>query len=271
MSYAMKSLSVVGAAGLAIAATVAPAAAGEWADRGAGSIKDEPAPSGRKIEWSFNIGATTDYVFRGISQTLEDPTVQGGADVSIGGFYLGVWASGVDFVEGNPPPNSGDATIEVDLYGGYKHQIGPAELDVGFIYYAYPGAQQAGTADQDYFEVKAGVSGELVKGLSTGFTAYYSDDYYAETGEAWTLEGSAGYEFSKIWIFTPSISGVVGTTLFDNDGLDYAYWNAGLSLAVEAFTFDFRYHDTDSDGLDFCADPGLCDERFVFSASVALP
>ncbi len=51
---------------------------------------------------------------------------------------------------------------------------------------------------------------------------------------------------------------------------DYTYWNAGLALAVDKFTFDFRYWDTD---LETGLQPldGLADERFVFTAKVTLP
>jgi hypothetical protein len=54
-------------------------------------------------------------------------------------------------------------------------------------------------------------------------------------------------------------------------GIDsYTYWNAGVALSVEKFTFDFRYWDTDfSTGIP--SDDGLADERFVFTASVTLP
>ena len=59
------------------------------------------------------------------------------------------------------------------------------------------------------------------------------------------------------------------------NGFDsYTYWNAGLALAVEKLTFDFRYWDTDAPRtqrrLSACFS-GYCDERFVFSATVALP
>lgn len=233
----------------------------------------ELIPPGSKPEISFNIGGTSDYVFRGISQTLEDPAIQGGADATYGIFYAGVWASNVDFVQGNPGPGNGDANIEVDLYGGITPSLGPVNFDFGFIYYAYPNAQDLGGADLDYFEWKAGASGELAKGLSIGGTVYYSDDYFAETGEVVTLEGTLAYELPKVGIFTPSVDGLIGTSLFQDDvagvDQDYVYWNIGLGLAVGNFAMDFRYHDTDEEG--FANLPGLSDERFVFTATVSLP
>ncbi|MEW5963858.1 MAG: TorF family putative porin [Pseudomonadota bacterium] len=267
-------LSLAGAAGLALAAAAAPASAGDLFGRSeGGSVKDGAAPAsgGRELTWSVNIGGTTDYVFRGISQNFEDPAVQGGADLSYGLFYLGVWASNVDFVQGSGGPNSGDANIEVDIYAGIKPTLGMLTFDLGVIYYAYPGAHDAPNAELDYVEIKGGVSAAIEK-LTIGFTAFYSPEYTAETGDTWTLEGSAAYTLPNVWIFSPSVSALVGTTLFsDNSNLDYAYWNAGIALAVDKFTFDFRYWDTDSNGADFCANAGLCDERFVFTAKVALP
>lgn len=74
------------AAGCVLAAASLPAVAG-------GSVKDEPVEEGRKLTWSFNLSGTSDYVFRGISQTDNDPTLQGGFDLGYGIFYAGVWAS----------------------------------------------------------------------------------------------------------------------------------------------------------------------------------
>lgn len=250
----------VAAASMMMAALAVPASAG--------SMKDEPvAEEGRKLTWSFNIGGTSDYVFRGISQTQEDPTLQGGVDIGYGIFYAGVWGSGVDFVPGTGP---GDASVEVDFYAGIKPVWGPLTFDLGVIYYAYPSAKDA-AAELDYVEIKGGVSGSI-QSLSLGGTVFYSPDYTGELGSTWTLEGTAGYTLPAVGPLTPTISALIGTTLFDdNSALDYVYWNAGIAFAVEKFTFDFRYWDTNSDGADFCAVQSLCDERFVFTAKVTLP
>ena len=226
-----------------------------------------------KLEFSANIAGTSDYVFRGISQRLEQPALQGGVDATYNIFYIGAWASGIDFVAGSSnPEGSGDAELEVDLYAGITPKLGPVDFDLGVIYYGYPGAKDADGAELDYVEFKVGASAEFIKSLTTGVTYFYSPEYTGETGQTHTIEGSIGYEFQKIGIFTPSLTGLVGATLFDTDNSnDYTYWNAGLALAVDNFTLDFRYWDTDSTGNDFCADKGVCDERFVFTASVSLP
>jgi uncharacterized protein (TIGR02001 family) len=237
-----------------------------------------PADEGRKFAYSFNIGGFSDYVFRGISQNDNDPTIQGGIDVSYGILYAGWWASGINF-----EPGGNDAKVEMDWYGGIKPTWGPATFDFGVIYYTYPGegfiAPLVGP-ELNYVELKAGVSGELVKNLATGLTVYWSPDSFAETGSVWTIEGAAGYTFHQVGVFTPSITGVLGYVTGGDEysawnGFNhYWYWNAGLALAVDKLTFDFRYWGTDasnatSDALTCLND--VCDGRFVFSAKVVLP
>jgi uncharacterized protein (TIGR02001 family) len=240
MAESRKVTKLFGAAGAALLALSGAA----LADGYEGSIKDAPADEGRKFTYSFSITGTSDYVF----------------------------ASGLDFEAGGVY----DGDVEVDLYGGIKPTWGPLTFDLGVIYYAYPGngILLAGTQDAEYLEFKAGVSGSPFENATLGATVYYSDDYFGETGEVWTVEGTAGYTFKTIGPFTPTISGLVGYQDADVafNGIDsYWYWNAGLALTVEKLTFDFRYWDTDIDSAAAVCFNDYCGERFVFSATVALP
>lgn len=226
--------------------------------------------------WAFsaNLAGTSQYVFRGISQSHDTmPTVQGGADLNNSLFYIGIWGSGVDFVEGSSnPEGSGDANVEIDVYAGITPKLGPVDFDFGVIYYAFPAAKDPDDGEFDLVEFKIGASTSPINNLTTGVTYYISPEQFGEVGVSHVVEGSIGYEFQKIGMFTPSIDALVGGFFLEDDSSqDYVYWNAGLSLAVSNVTLDFRYWDTDSDGDDFCADAGLCDERFVFTASVSLP
>lgn len=94
----------------------------------------EPASS-----LAFNIGAFSDYRYRGISQTRLKPAVQGGVDWSgPGGFYLGAWASTIKWIK----DAEGDAGFELDLYGGFKGEISKGlGFDVGVLAYIYPSAK----------------------------------------------------------------------------------------------------------------------------------
>jgi uncharacterized protein (TIGR02001 family) len=243
------------------------------------------ADEGRKFTYSFNVGATSDYVFRGVSQSDNDPALQGGADIAWGILYAGVWASLIDFADAPP------ADVEVDWYGGIKptwnSPLGTINLDFGVIYYSYPGANPDSVAlpDLNYVELKAGYSwSALHPSLVTGTTVFWSPDYVLETGSVWTIETMAAWTLPKVHIFTPVINGVLGWQKGDaNDNYfvningtddEYYYWNAGLNVAVENISFDFRYWDTniggDAGGF-ICAADFLCDERFVFSAKVVVP
>ncbi|MFN3745901.1 MAG: TorF family putative porin [Hyphomicrobiaceae bacterium] len=252
--------SIAGA--LALAFLVGPAAAG--------GLKDDPAPTGRMLEWSASFAVTNDYVFRGMSQSNKNPAVQAGLDLTYGILYAGVWASTIDF--GETIAGRSIATSEVDIVAGIKPKLGPVSFDFGVIYYTYPGARDAG-AELNYWEVKAGASVEPWKGGTIGVTGFYSPDYTGETGDVWTVEGSISQELPKVHNIALTFSALVGhqwgddAAYFGAFGTDeYTYWNAGLTLGFhERFSLDLRYWDSD---LDFCQSTRLfhCGARFVGTA-----
>jgi len=84
----------------------------------------------------FNVGATTDYRYRGISQSRLKPAVQGGLDFAHkSGFYLGAWGSSIKWIK----DAGGNSDLELDVYGGYKGSINKdVSYDVGVLGYIYP-------------------------------------------------------------------------------------------------------------------------------------
>jgi uncharacterized protein (TIGR02001 family) len=109
---------------------------------------DEPDPL------SFNVGAVSEYRYRGITQSRLKPALQGGIDYAApSGFYIGTWASTIKWIK----DAGGDADVEVDLYGGYKAEVAKGlTLDVGGLYYLYPGnklGSVAGFANANTFEI----------------------------------------------------------------------------------------------------------------------
>jgi len=243
----IKAASLGAASLLAVAVFVSPALADGMQKRG--KVK-APEPEARACVVSANVGFTTDYVFRGISQTGEEATVQGGIDLTCGKFYLGVWGSGINFGNGT----------EIDIYGGFKTTTGAIAWDLGFIYYAYPGAPSF--LDLDYVELKIGASAEIVKGGTVGATLFYSPEYTFATGEVLTWELSYSQVLPKVGMFTPTFSALYGYSDFQDLGfLSYGYWNAGVSLGfMEKWSLDLRYWGSDNDG--FAAGP-LGDDRVV--------
>ncbi|PIC00115.1 TorF family putative porin [Caulobacter sp. X] len=190
------------------------------------------AQDGPKL--SYNLGVASDYVFRGVSQTQEDPQVFAGADLSAGKLYAGTWASNVDF---------GDKTdAEVDLYAGYKPTVGAATLDLGVIYYGYVGAPKG--ADYGNVEVKAAASIPAGKG-GLGAAVFYSPDSFGAAKEAVYYELNGSYPIAAKW----TVSGAVGRQAYEGSG-DYTTWNVGVAYALtDKLSLDLRYHDTDEHGF----------------------
>lgn len=253
-----------------------------------GSLKDVPKAED-PCKHSANVALTTDYVFRGVSQTKEGPAIQGGYDLTCGMFYAGVWASNLDWGGFN---GNSVANIEMDWYLGIKPVTGKITWDLGVIYYTYPNAVDIGATpgvlgptnrEYNYVELKAGASTEPWKDATVGLTVFYSPDYQYETGSVWTVEGAFSQTFPKFNAFnrtwTPSFSALLGwqhassdqaTYILNVTGDDnsYLYWNAGLTLGfLEKWSLDFRYWDTNIDrapGFASCSvDLFSCDARFV--------
>lgn len=92
---------------------------------------------------SYNLGATSDYRFRGISQSRGDPAVFAGVDYTHAptGFYLGAWTSTIKWVK---DAGSSSGSVELDIYGGKRGELGMVAYDVGLISYNYPGNKLKG-------------------------------------------------------------------------------------------------------------------------------
>lgn len=264
------------AGGAAIALTALLLSGPASADGMRRSMKDAPPPEKPRCNLSANVALTTEYVFRGVSQTAENPAIQGGFDATCGLFYAGVWASSLDWgTDGN---GNNMASIEMDWYAGFKPVTGPITWDLGVIYYTYPGSVDPNGRDANYVELKVGASGEVWKDGTLGATVFWSPDYQFETGHVWTVEGTFAQVLPKFSIFTPTFSALIGyqkgndaayNLLIANGDDNYLYWNAGLTLGfMEKWSLDLRYWDSNlssnAGGKAWCNGPVFqCDERFV--------
>ena len=248
---------LTGCAATAISLLAGPALAADPSES-----KETPAPE-RLCNLSANIALTSDYVFRGVSQTAEDPAVQGGFDATCSIFYAGVWASNLKW---DPLFDTEWANLEMDWYGGVRPVTGKVNWDIGVLYYSYPGSVEL-QGDNNYLEIKVGASGEVWHGGTLGATVYYSPEYQYETGQVWTFEASLAQKLPEIWIFSPTVSALIGyqqgddfryETFVGNLDDSYLYWNAGLTLGFrEHWSVDVRYWD--SSLSDNAGGPGACD------------
>ncbi|NBQ89082.1 MAG: hypothetical protein EBU07_16785 [Betaproteobacteria bacterium] len=136
------------------------------------AVAGAQAQSAPEDSLTYNVGAVTEYRYRGISQSGKKPAVQFGADfVSKSGFYVGGWASTITWIRDSTKPSTTKGPLEVDIYGGYKGSISDSlSYDVGALQYWYTGntlGKASGFANANTLEVY----GALTSGI---FTAKYS-------------------------------------------------------------------------------------------------
>lgn len=213
----------------------------------------------KQLDLSATATFTTDYIFRGVSNSDENPAVQASFDAAYGIFYAGIWGSNTDFGDG----------IEIDYYAGIAPTWQNITFDIAGLYYTFPGV-----SNLDYFELKTGASW-TGGNWSLGATNYWSPDNFGLGVDSNATEGAVGYEFNgKLFnFFTPSISGLVGYMTYEAIVPDYTYWNAGLTLGfLDNWSADIRYWDTDySDAGCFINSGGFgnCDSRVVGTISAS--
>jgi uncharacterized protein (TIGR02001 family) len=194
---------------------------------------------------SANAALTSDYIFRGISQSAKRPAVSGGLDYSLGdsGFAIGTWVSSINFGDGSD--------LEWDLYGNYNFMLGPVGASVGVYGYIYPYAGHGGpysfveldgSLSYDFgvaaWSAKANWAPTLPSGFLTQRYGYNPDsEYWLSTGLSvpvapWlSLSGNLGYE-----------GFVGGENGAPNDS--YVEYDIGATLSYDHYALDLRYINT---------------------------
>jgi len=187
--------------------------------------------------FSANVGFTTDYVWRGLSQTDNGAAVQGGLDWSSElGFYLGVWGSNVDFND----PDAG--SLETDFYAGYAGKLGDFSYDIQALYYYYPGAD--GHLNYDFFETVLGAGYDLgFADLSAGFA--YSPETFGKGGRTYYYSG--GVSVPLPLPLGLALKGNVGYYRFDESDTapNYRHYDVGLGASALGFDLGLTYTNTD--------------------------
>lgn len=202
---------------------------------------------------SWEIGVVSDYRFRGVSQTDGKPTLQGGVTVeAAAGWYLGGWASGVDFGAGAP-------RLEVDWAAGYARDLGESvALDVSFNRYSYPGASAL-----DYNEWIASLTVSDDYGLTFG----YSND-------VWNTGTTGLYCAAEAQWALPNalrLSAGIGRNVFRDSAAtgvrSYTDWNIRIARQFGAAEILLGYYGTDARAR---ADFGkAADSRLLLTVRIA--
>jgi uncharacterized protein (TIGR02001 family) len=216
-------------------------------------------------EISANVALTSDYRFRGISQSNEDIAIQGGFDYAWdNGIYIGTWASTVDF-DVSSADGGLNGSLELDYYVGWGMDIGEnSAIDVGYLYYDYPGDDGL---EGDYQELYGSFSWhDLTVGMA------YSDDYYGETDTFFYYYADYSWGFAENWSLDLHIGyndlekngGFLAT---DEDS--YTDYSVGVTTSFLAVDWSLAYVGTTLDEEDvFDTDWG--EDTVVFTVSKSM-
>jgi uncharacterized protein (TIGR02001 family) len=254
-----------------------------------------PAPPPEKETWKGPFGGTfsatfaftTDYSYRGISQTqrqvaaqaafgYETPSLAVGQDAALSA-YVGAWGSSVYFL--GLDPNTGalanNGTVaEVDLLAGFKLKALSDKLtfDLGYIRYNYLGAPANLYYDFNEFGLVAGYDFGVAQ---VSAAVRYSPNFFANSGNAWYKWGQVAVPLTFINFnenVTFKLFGTVGNQYverfpFYGIGYDnYWDWQVGLTVNVYGFDLTIAYVDTNLD-VPNCGNTMNCEARAIFTLS----
>ena len=186
--------------------------------------------------FSGNIHFANNYIFRGVSQTNNNPTLQASLNYEIApfGLYANAWGSNVDFKTSNDKK----ASTEIDTTLGIKNQINDnTSYDVALIRYNYPGAHYA-----NYNEAY----GTLTYYFATALIAYSGNEFNSHTnGIYYNL--SAQYSIPSNIIHTEEVAigaGVGHFTLQPAAGKSYNDFNILVSKTIKPVTVALQWTET---------------------------
>jgi uncharacterized protein (TIGR02001 family) len=177
-----------------------------------------------EIGVSANVAMTSNYVWRGMTQSDDSAAIQGGFDLDYKGLYAGVWGSNVNFGAGS------DASMEFDAYGGYTNELYGIGYDIGYIQYAYPNDSKASNFGEAYASLSKDF--KIVKVSAKYYVGVTTDDINPENG----------YELGASIPLPMDISLDGNFGKYDNVGI---YYLAGLTKTFGKFDFNVAYTSMD--------------------------
>lgn len=209
--------------------------------------------------WSGSLGATTDYVYRGISQSYSGAALQLGANYQHpDGWFVGAWGSNVD------PYPGGAASTELDLYTGIDHPLGDAFAVRGtYTHYAY----LRDPRPLHYAHDELAVSVDYVDLLTATISYQPNSSAYTALGFAHDRTTLA-YETAGRWPLPGGLWVLAGAGYYDlHDLFHVGYWagDAGIDYGYRRLTLDLRRFFCDSTAARLYEDASA-NGRWVFSA-----
>jgi len=223
----------------------------------AASMADAAAPAvAPAAAWSqsANLAITSNYIWRGISQTDNGLAIQGGFDVAhTSGLSAGVWGSNVQ-------DNEGDYLngVEFDFYANYGFKVSNVDLSVGYIAYYYQSFTNLNFSEINVAATYAGVTAKVSKEISnssdgSGFTDH---GYYYELGYTYSIPAVKGLdlglhygwaEYANVTeedysvSLTYPVAGFAATIAYSNaPGATNRTWNTNNSINKDIFAVTLK-------------------------------
>ncbi|QGU32766.1 TorF family putative porin [Thermochromatium tepidum] len=213
-----------------------------------GASASQVALAAKTHSVSANLGAVSNYIWRGQSQTQDGPAIQGGLDYAHeSGFSAGTWVSNVDFGD-----DINDINYELDFYTGFGGSISDdLSYALKLIYYAYPDGR-----DSDFSEIGASATYKwLTAGVDYTLYGQADDADGVADGESTYIEGDLYYhaslDFELPFELGLSLRGGYYDFRYNEGGNDYAHWGVTLSRKAGDFgTFSLNYDQIGRDTYD---------------------
>lgn len=216
---------------------------------------------GAGLSLTGSAAATTDYLFRGISQTRNRGALQGALELSHeSGLYVGTFISTATFA-------GTDARQELDIIGGFRFETGPVKWDAYVIGYTYPGyTAQPGQFELSFLEVGARATVDVGNDISLTAAFNYSPNFFGRSGDGYYLEAGADWVVPGIDV---TLGGRLGYQFIDryqrfgigNDG--YLWYGITLSRDIVAgLSASVGFYGTDLSESE-CGGLKICNARFV--------
>ncbi|MFZ6843234.1 TorF family putative porin [Undibacterium sp. RuTC16W] len=214
-------------------------------------------------EVSFNIGAISDYRYRGISQTRLDPALQGGADYTHNptGFYAGTWLSTIKWTK----DAGGSGNVEWDIYAGKRGEIvKDISYDVGVLSYVYPSnglSSVPGFANANTTEIYGQVGyGPVYAKYSHSVTNLFG---FVNSKNSGYLDIGANVEFTPGYTLNLHAG---HQTVKNNTAYAYTDWKVGVTTEYAGVTFSAAAVATKADSALYVTPQG----KFTGKTSIVL-
>ena len=186
-----------------------------------------PVAAQEAPELSYGAAVTSNYIFRGQTQSDNRPALQGYVEGAYGMFYGGVWSSTVDIEDDN---------LEFDLYAGIRPTFGDLSVDLSYVRYLYNSSGDC--------------CGEVILDL-----AYPMADI-GELGAEFAYDPVEHTKWAQLgvsvgFLTAYSVGGTLGTDFgtLDLGKDDEVAWDLGVSRTLgEIGLVDLRYYDSNYEG-----------------------